>query len=438
MLFNFLKYLQPTIYFQVYRNDNTSIFPVFDQLPEDVLNRLLVDEGYDSLAAQHYDLSWQAIRSGFIDNVDTYDKFDDISLKDNYRFLKKNFHWIWVLYVLLLRLFSLHNPFKEINAWLKSSNVKRVNFNAIKSFKNKGEKTLSLFSQNPKLSVIIPTLNRYQHLGNVLSDFERQDYKNFEIIIVDQSDDFNASFYKQFNLDIKVVRQKEKALWLARNTAIKKASAEIIALSEDDVRINSNWLSEHLRCLDVCSCQISAGILVTGEKVKSNAFYSLATHFATGNSMLFKQVFKDVGLFDRQFEKQRMGDGEFGMRTYLNSVKSVSNPFAFCIDVKAPTGGLRELGSWDAFRPVNLLSPRPIPSVLYYYRNYFGKQRTKLALIKLVPMSLIPYRYKKQQSMLILGALFSIVLFPLVLFQVSKSWKLASRKIAEGPKIDTF
>ena len=34
-------------------------------------------------------------------------------------------------------------------------------------------------------------------------DFEKQDFKNFEVIVVDQSEPFNEDFYKTFKLDIK-------------------------------------------------------------------------------------------------------------------------------------------------------------------------------------------------------------------------------------------
>ena len=40
------------------------------------------------------------------------------------------------------------------------------------------------------------------------------------------------------------------------------------------------------------------------------------------------------------------------------------------------------MGSWDAFRPKSILAPRPVPSVLYYYRKYFGNKAAKLAVVK--------------------------------------------------------
>jgi hypothetical protein len=133
-----------------------------------------------------------------------------------------------------------------------------------------------------------------------------------------------------------------------------------------------------------------------------------------------------------------MGDGEFGMRVYLEGIRSVSNPLASCIDVKAATGGLREMGSWDAFRPSNFFAPRPIPSVLYFFRRYFGNTPAKLSLLRTVPLSIFPYQFKKNKPLLVLGALLTILILPIVCYQVFKSWILASKKIKEGPLIETL
>jgi len=80
------------------------------------------------------------------------------------------------------------------------------------------------------VSVIIPTLNRYQYLKDVLSDLEQQDYINIEVIVIDQSSPFNELFYKDFNLDLTVKYQEERALWLARNTAVEMSKGDYILL----------------------------------------------------------------------------------------------------------------------------------------------------------------------------------------------------------------
>lgn len=441
MLFKFLKYLQPTHYFQCYTNTGKSIFPIAENLPEEVISKLTMDEGFISKQARAYDLSWQAVQKGYIGNLATYTSFTEVDTQDNYHFIRKYFNKAWVFYVLILRLLSFKNPFKEINSWYKTRNVSRAQINNVnlydvdyKSFQS------SLIERNPKVSVVIPTLNRYTYLKDVLLDLEQQDYKNFEIIVVDQSDAFNEAFYKDFKLNLNIIQQQEKALWLARNNAIKNAKGEFIALSEDDVRIKQDWISSHLKCIDYFNAQVSAGVFYPkgGQIPEARSFFAVASQFATGNAMLYKSVFKTVGLFDRQFEKQRMGDGEFGMRLYLEELKSVSNPLASCVDVKAGTGGLREMGSWDAFRPSNFFAPRPIPSVLYYFRTYFGNASARLALLRTIPISIFPYQFKKNKPLLLIGLVVTILILPIVIFQVSKSWYLSSKKLKEGALIESL
>ena len=439
MLFGFLKYLQPTNYFQRLSKKGISVFPVADKLPKYITSQIKLDEAYKSEVAKAYDLSWRVIKLGYIGDAETYKNFEKLPVIDEYRFIRKNFNWAWVLFVYIIRILSLHNPIKETRTWLNSRKIKRnTHLDNIVLYDDYKEFQSQLITSQPLVSIVIPTLNRYDYLNDILKDLEVQDYSNFEVVVVDQSDDFDEAFYKKFDLNFNIIRQKEKALWLARNTAVKQSNGSLIALSEDDVRINSDWISQHLKCLDYFDAKVSAGVFYpSGQQIpKERSFFVVASQFATGNAMLYKSVFKDVGLFDRQFEKQRMGDGEFGMRLYLKRIKSISNPKASCVDVKAATGGLREMGSWDAFRPSKFFSPRPIPSVLYFFRRYFGVKATRMALLRTIPISIFPYHLKRNKTFLVLAPLVTIIILPLVIIQVLRSWSLASKKIKQGELIE--
>src|SRR5690606_21399509 len=130
----------------------------------------------------------------------------------------------WVVYVLLFRILSFKNPFKEIRAFFKSRKVIRSSYlKTSLEYLDWNDFKTTLTQDVPKVSVIIPTLNRYPYLKDVLEDLEKQDYKNIEVLVIDQSEPFQDSFYKSFQLDLQVSYQEEKALWLARNTAIKQA-----------------------------------------------------------------------------------------------------------------------------------------------------------------------------------------------------------------------
>ena len=442
MLFKFLKYLQPTNYFSLNRNDRSSIFPSSEHIPDEIKKQLSRDSNFESTQAIEYDLSWQALQKGYISSSKTITNIEDVSVYDNYVFIRKYFHKAWVLYVFFLRVLSCYNPFVELKGFFTTRHVKRstyldepIVYNAFENFES------DVIRNNPKVSVIIPTLNRYQYLKDVLKDLEGQDYQNFDVYVVDQSEPFQNDFYKDFNLDLHLEFQEEKALWLARNNAIKRAKGDYILLYDDDSRVSHDWISQHLKVLDFFNADISSGVSISkvGAKIPKNyAFFRVSDQLDTGNVLLKREVFKTIGLFDRQFEKQRMGDGEYGLRAYLNGFLNISNPYAKRLHLKVNSGGLRTMGSWDAFRTKKWTSPRPIPSVLYLFRKYHGPKQAKLALLRTVPLSIMPYRFKRHKLLVVLGVLVSLLLLPLVCFQVFKSWRLSSQKLREGALIQTL
>ncbi|PVW16470.1 glycosyltransferase family 2 protein [Marixanthomonas spongiae] len=436
MLFSFLKYLQPTHYFQLYRNDGSSVFPIPEHLPEALLDQVAPNPVFKSEKARVYDCSWQALQKGYIGPAATYKRFEKLPVIDEYTFIRLYFHPAWVLYVLLLRLCSFKNPVAEIKSWLQTRNIRRVPYLERPIHHPNWDNLPHPVSK--KVTVIIPTLNRYTYLKDGLKDLELQTHTNFEVIVVDQSEPFQPDFYKQFSLHLRVIHQKERALWLARNTAIEKANSDLLLLYDDDSRVKKDWIENHLRCLDFFNADISSGVSISqsGAEVPANyAFFRVSDQLDTGNVLIKRAVFEAIGLFDRQFEKQRMGDGEFGLRAHLEGFLNISNPHAGRLHLKVGSGGLREMGSWDGFRPKKWLAPRPIPSVLYLFRNYYGKKRAIFSLLKTVPPSIMPYKFKKNKLMMVLGSLLSLLLFPLVLFQVLKSWSLASKKIKQGARI---
>lgn len=414
------------------------MFPEPKNLPDSVLNHLIPDTGFQSHTARDYDLSWQAVQQGYTGNAKTFTQFEPLPAADEYRFIRKYFHSFWAGYILLLRIFSLKNPFREVNAYRKGRKQKRYFANPIvypdyESFESE------LIAANPLVSVIIPTLNRYEYLEDVMQDLENQDYQNFEVIVVDQTEDFQEAFYKNRKLKLTYWYQKEKALWKARNSAIKRAKGNYILLYDDDSRVEPDWIRQHLKTLDFFRADLSGGISlsVTGGEIPGNyAFFRINDQLDTGNVMLKKEIFGDIGLFDRQFEKQRMGDGEFGLRAFLAGYKNISNPYASRVHLKVGSGGLREMGSWDAFHTQSFFAPRPVPSVLYFYRTYFGKKASIRALFKNIPPAVVPYRFKRSKLMKIVGVLLSLLLLPLIVLQVVRSWQQAGKKLKKGAKID--
>lgn len=443
MIFSFLKYIRPTWYFNLRPSKDFNYFPSKESI-EMAGFQLDYDASFSSLESQKRDLAWRAFQMGFISDTETpgLDVWQILKLpvEDEYRFFRKNFHKAWCLYVLLFRLVTLKNPIKEVAGFFKTRGVRKENYaNTSFEYSEYASFESSLIAQNPKVSVIIPTLNRYVYLKDVFKDLEQQTYKNFEVIVVDQTDAFDESAYQGWNFELRYWFQPEKALWKARNEAIKAAKGEYILMSEDDILMPKDFIENHLKVLDYFKSDVSCGVFFPeGSTIpKERDYFKYGEQFATGNALLKKDLFAKVGLYDRQFEKQRMGDGEFGLRLFISGFKLVSNPLAYCVDVKAPEGGLRSKGgSWDAWRPKNLLDPRPVPSVLYLTRKYFGTKLSFLNVIVNSLPSLVPYKFKKNKVLKLLSFLLFPVLLPLVGYQVFKSWRLASEKLKKGSLIE--
>lgn len=443
MIFNYLKYIRPIWYFHLRPQQDWSYFPTEKTLKQAGWS-LEKDPLYKSSEAQQRDLAWRAFQQGFIwehpkEGLDIWTPIQ-LPVPDEYRFIRKNFHPVWAWYCLVIRCLSFKNPFREIRGFWKSVSVKREIISKNTSRSNDYEHFSSnLIAQNPLVSVIIPTLNRYDYLRDVFKDLENQTYKNFEVIVVDQTDDFQEEFYKGWNLNLNYWYQEEKALWKARNEAIKSAKGEYILLYDDDSLVEKDWIEQHLKTLDYFDAAISSGVsisVVGGEVPTHYSYFRWSDQIDTGNVLLKKSVFQAIGLFDRQFEKQRMGDGEFGLRCYLAGYKNISNPRAKRVHLKVSQGGLRQMGSWDGWRPKKWNAPRPVPSVLYLSRKYFGNKKSILMLIPSVTPSLIPYQFKRNKTLKLVSIFLIPLLFPLLVFQVMKSWRLASVKLKEGGIIE--
>ncbi|GEM_PF-253834 len=443
-LFEFIQYIQPAWYFNL-MNSNQILWVDYFKLPPADQALINWDENYSSKSASILDAAFQALQKGIIpERQNAHRSMESIkpSIDDNYRFIRKYYHPFWMLYILLMRLVSLYKPLRELHAFLRALSVKRMDlFHPSKAHPEFLTFSSTLEQSRPLVSIVIPTLNRYNYLKRVLCDLENQTYNNFEVIIADQSEPYDKSFYQGWNLNLDIIRQTEKALWLARNQCIKKASGDYILLFDDDSRVEDDWVRQHLRCLDYFQADVSSGVSrsLSGSRVPRNyRFFRLSDQVDTGNAMVRKGVYRQTGLFDRQFENQRMGDAEFGLRCHLLGFKNISNPHAGRLHLKVQQGGLRQMGSWDAFRPRGLFSPRPIPSVLYYIRKYHGKQAAKWSLLQNIPPSLLPYRFKKYRSIYFAGFILAILLFPLVIFQIRKSWKISSRMLTQGALISQF
>lgn len=95
-----------------------------------------------------------------------------------------------------------------------------------------------------KYSIVIPTYNRAEILKKCLDCLEKQTYKDFEVIIVnDGGDDEPRKFIKEFKkLGIKYIYQKHSQQGVARNKGIDISRGDYIIFIGDDILPSPEWL----------------------------------------------------------------------------------------------------------------------------------------------------------------------------------------------------
>lgn len=448
--FEILKDLNPIWYFNLYPEKAESFSSCYYnssvmKIPEEFREIFAEDNDYSGRVSRELDLGYRLWNKGVMLTAELVNEeklfhSEKPDMRDNYIFIRKYFKWHRAYYYLIKNILSLRNPVAEIRAFNATKEIKNIDL--VKDhceYPEYNSFTSALVKSQPLVSIIIPTLNRYEYLKDVLEDLEKQDFKNFETIIIDQTDDPDKVFYKDTGLQLKVIYQEGKGQWLARNEAVRNSEGDYLLFFDDDSRIDKDWISEHLKCLDFFKADISAGVSIskTGDSVPRNySFFRWADQFDSGNAMVKRAVFKKTGMFDRQFDKQRMGDGEFGLRAYLAGFKSISNPNAKRLHLKIGTGGLRQMGSWDAFRPKKFFAPRPIPSVLYFFREYYPVNYVANAMLIGILPSLIPYKWKGKKYLYPVSAILAIFILPVLLLQLAISWRKASEMLKEGNKIE--
>jgi glycosyltransferase involved in cell wall biosynthesis len=93
----------------------------------------------------------------------------------------------------------------------------------------------------PKISVVIPALNEEAELGECLESLAGQSFQDFEVILVDNgSTDATARIALDFGC--RVLYEPRRGVSFARQRGFEAARAEIIASTDADTVVSSDWL----------------------------------------------------------------------------------------------------------------------------------------------------------------------------------------------------
>jgi glycosyltransferase involved in cell wall biosynthesis len=165
-----------------------------------------------------------------------------------------------------------------------------------------------------EVSIIIPTYNRGWIIKEAIDSVMVQDYRDFELIIVDDgSTDNTPDILNSYRGDIKIFRQENQGVSAARNRGLAEASGRFIAfLDSDDL-----WLPRKLKRQvdffssnpDACICQTEEIWIRNNMRVNPKKRHkkprgmifepSLALCLVSPSAVMIRRfLFEEVGGFD--------------------------------------------------------------------------------------------------------------------------------------------
>ncbi|MDD5638998.1 MAG: glycosyltransferase [Candidatus Pacebacteria bacterium] len=224
---------------------------------------------------------------------------------------------------------------------------------------------------NLQASVIIPTLNRKKYLLQTLGFLKKQNFNDFEVIIVDQSEkelrlkEEELKYSEDFKKRIKILYLDKKNLPNARNVGAQEAKGEILIFIDDDVIIKSkNFVENHLKNYSNPKVVAVAGRLVQPFAKKSdenkkpesvtNFLFIIKGNFSSklkmfikntipgGNFSVRRDFYFKIGGFDKNFIGNALfEDTDFGIRITKNKGLIIFDPATEVFHLAASRGGVR-------------------------------------------------------------------------------------------------
>jgi glycosyltransferase involved in cell wall biosynthesis/GT2 family glycosyltransferase len=175
-------------------------------------------------------------------------------------------------------------------------------------------------SKPPFFSVVVATYDRHAMLTKLADRLAMQTWHDFEVIIVDQSEEPWPDRDRFPELDIAYVRRDIKGAVMARNVGASLARGEVIAFTDDDCEPVTGWLEASRRYFDDPRTVGVEG-LVESAKISDPAWREVTNRtfrgigFMTANFFIRREAFNLINGFDIRFDQPHFReDTDLGWR----------------------------------------------------------------------------------------------------------------------------
>ncbi|MEA1924895.1 MAG: glycosyltransferase [Candidatus Altiarchaeota archaeon] len=176
-----------------------------------------------------------------------------------------------------------------------------------------------------KVSVIIPAYNEEKDIGKCLKSIKENRYKNFNVIVVDAGSTDKTVEICRNHAD-KVIETHTDAPGPARNLGVRASDADVVAFTDADTMVESNWVGEIADKFNDPDVVGVGGVLRPIDarlldklmfKINSDLWYRFTALFGfyqlgTPNCAYRKSAFLEVGGFDESLSM--LEDTELSLR----------------------------------------------------------------------------------------------------------------------------
>ncbi|MFC0219014.1 glycosyltransferase [Pseudochelatococcus lubricantis] len=172
----------------------------------------------------------------------------------------------------------------------------------------------------PFFSVIVPTYERHTLLTKLAGYLSLQTWRDFEVIMVDQSAEPWPDRDRDFGFDLLYIHTDRKGAVTARNTGAALARGRVIAFTDDDCEPHEGWLANAHECFSTSDIVGLEGLITSGRAgdpnwrgVTNDGFEGIG--FMTANLFVRADVFHAINGFDIALEKPHFReDTDLGWR----------------------------------------------------------------------------------------------------------------------------
>lgn len=326
------------------------------------------------------------------DLIKSFDGFESkkASIFEIFKFVKLHYKGVWCL-LLFINLMVYERKF-PILPFLRTLFFKKLNpkFN----FDTEPLEEI-LLTKKSSIDIIVPTLGRKKHVYNFLKDLENQKQLPNNVIIIEQNEDKNSIsdldfILKEtwpFNIFHKFIYQTGACN--ARNLALEYVKSDYVFLADDDIRIQSDFISSTLSIMkNLTLPAVTLSCLGKNDIKKINKSIQW-TAFGSGCSIVQAIRLKNIK-FDMRYEFGYGEDVDFGMQLRNKGTDIIYLPNPEIIHLKAPIGGFRTkfVYPWKH----DAVLPKPSPTVML--NRMINSTKQQLLGYK----TTLFFKYYKQQS----------------------------------------